>query len=110
MRSSSAQNSDSIEKQGHACANADMALNDKKTGSLRSVVMAGVERIELPSTVLETVVLPLYYTPLFQCINNSTIKSGFVNKKIEEFHENGKRSLSKPGKRCYDYDVNQLKE
>ena len=49
--------------------------------------MAGVERIELPSTVLETVVLPLYYTPLFQRINNSTIKSGFVNKKIEEFHE-----------------------
>ena len=88
MRSSSAQNSDSIEKQGHACANADMALNDIKTGSLRSVVMAGVERIELPSTVLETVVLPLYYTPLFQRINNSTIKSGFVNKKIEEFHEN----------------------
>ena len=110
MRSSSAQNSDSIEKQGHACANADMALNDIKTGLLRSVVMAGVERIELPSTVLETVVLPLYYTPLFQRINNSTIKSGFVNKKIEEFHENGKRSLSKPGKRCYDYDVNQLKE
>ena len=54
--------------------------------------------------------VPLYYTPLFQRINNSTIKSGFVNKKIEEFHENGKRSLSKPGKRCYDYDVNQLKE
>ena len=25
--------------------------------------MAGVERIELPSTVLETVVLPLYDTP-----------------------------------------------
>ena len=50
--------------------------------------LAGVLGFEPRSTVLETVVLPLYYTPLFQRINNSTIKSGFVNKKIEEFHEN----------------------
>ena len=27
--------------------------------------MAGVERIELPSAVLETVILPLYYTPVW---------------------------------------------
>ena len=58
-------------------------------------LMAGVERIELPSAVLETVILPLYYTPLFQRINNSTIKFEFVNTKMEEFRENGKRSLSK---------------
>lgn len=27
-------------------------------------LMAGVERIELPSTVLETGILPLYHTPM----------------------------------------------
>ena len=28
-----------------------------------SIFLAGVERLELPSAVLETVILPLYYTP-----------------------------------------------
>ena len=28
--------------------------------------MAGVEGIEPPSTVLETVVLPMYYTPIYK--------------------------------------------
>lgn len=44
-----------------------MDIRTKKRSSLENHVsnMAGVERIELPSAVLETVILPLYYTPSF---------------------------------------------
>ena len=39
-------------------------------------VLAGVERIELPSAVLETDILPLYYTPMvtrtrFELVNDA---------------------------------------
>ncbi len=44
----------------------------KKTGHTAGI-MAGVERIELPSAVLETDVLPLYDTP----INKNMTRTGF---------------------------------
>ena len=39
---------------------------------LNTILMAGVERIELPSAVLETDVLPLYDTP-----NKMVTRTGF---------------------------------
>ena len=45
----------------------DARCRTKKVLSTRTLTfyLAGVERIELPSAVLETVILPLYYTPSF---------------------------------------------
>lgn len=41
--------------------------------------MAGVERIELPSAVLETVMLPLYHTPTTGYIYNLSYIYVFFN-------------------------------
>ncbi len=51
------------------------------------MLMAGVERIELPSAVLETVILPLYYTPVVTRTGFEPVNDAVKGRCVKPLHQ-----------------------
>ncbi len=49
--------------------------------------MAGVERIELPSAVLETDILPLYYTPMVTRTGFEPVNDAVKGRCVKPLHQ-----------------------